>query len=88
MDNVINNRYSFNIYINPSNNEPVEYAPLALEMYQDMTANNYDTMSEILVQYYAKRNKYTNIRQKSSDLRKLVFLYLRVLPDRFYTDFS
>ncbi|MBP5593824.1 MAG: DUF814 domain-containing protein, partial [Pseudobutyrivibrio sp.] len=72
MDDVINNRYSFNIYINPSNNEPVEYAPLALEMYQDMTANNYDTMSEILVQYYAKRNKYTNIRQKSSDLRKII----------------
>ena len=72
MDDVINNRYSFNIYINPSNNEPVEYAPLALEMYQDMTANNYDTMSEILVQYYAKRNKYTHIRQKSSDLRKII----------------
>lgn len=72
MDDVINNRYCFNIYINPSNNEPVEYAPLALEMYQDMTANNYNTMSEILVQYYAKRNKYTNIRQKSSDLRKII----------------
>ena len=72
MDDVKNNNYNFNIYINPANNEPVEYAPLELKMYQDMTANSFETMSEILVQYYAKRNKYTNIRQKSSDLRKII----------------
>ncbi|SCX78197.1 Predicted component of the ribosome quality control (RQC) complex, YloA/Tae2 family, contains fibronectin-binding (FbpA) and DUF814 domains [Pseudobutyrivibrio sp. AR14] len=72
MDDVKNNEYNFNIYINPANNEPVEYAPIELKMYQDMTANSYETMSEILVQYYAKRNKYTNIRQKSSDLRKII----------------
>ncbi len=72
IDDVKNNKYNFNIYINPTNNEPVEYAPIELKMYQDMSANNYETMSEILVQYYAKRNKYTNIRQKSSDLRKII----------------
>ncbi|PHU34998.1 Rqc2 family fibronectin-binding protein [Pseudobutyrivibrio ruminis] len=72
MDDVKNNKYNFNIYINPANSEPVEYAPIELKMYQDMTANSYETMSEILVQYYAKRNKYTNIRQKSSDLRKII----------------
>lgn len=72
MDDVKNNKYNFNIYINPANNEPVEYAPIELKMYQDMSANNFETMSEILVQYYAKRNKYTNIRQKSSDLRKII----------------
>ncbi len=72
MDDVKNNKYNFNIYINPANNEPVEYSPIELKMYQDMTANSYETMSEILVQYYAKRNKYTNIRQKSSDLRKII----------------
>ena len=72
IDDVKNNKYNFNIYINPANNEPVEYAPIELKMYQDMSANSYETMSEILVQYYAKRNKYTNIRQKSSDLRKII----------------
>ncbi|MBE5902670.1 MAG: fibronectin/fibrinogen-binding protein [Pseudobutyrivibrio sp.] len=72
MDDVKNNKYNFNIYINPANSEPVEYAPIELKMYQDMSANSYETMSEILVQYYAKRNKYTNIRQKSSDLRKII----------------
>lgn len=72
MDDVKNNKYNFNIYINPANSEPVEYAPIELKMYQDMTANSFETMSEILVQYYAKRNKYTNIRQKSSDLRKII----------------
>ena len=72
IDDVKNNKYNFNIYINPANNEPVEYAPIELKMYQDMSANSFETMSEILVQYYAKRNKYTNIRQKSSDLRKII----------------
>ncbi|NEX01108.1 Predicted component of the ribosome quality control (RQC) complex, YloA/Tae2 family, contains fibronectin-binding (FbpA) and DUF814 domains [Pseudobutyrivibrio sp. NOR37] len=72
IDDVKNNKYNFNIYINPANNEPVEYAPIELKMYQDMSSNSYETMSEILVQYYAKRNKYTNIRQKSSDLRKII----------------
>ncbi|WP_406545062.1 NFACT family protein [Pseudobutyrivibrio sp.] len=72
IDDVKNNKYNFNIYINPANNEPVEYAPIDLKMYQDMSANSFETMSEILVQYYAKRNKYTNIRQKSSDLRKII----------------
>ncbi|PHU41485.1 hypothetical protein CSX00_01075 [Pseudobutyrivibrio ruminis] len=72
IDDVKNNKYNFNIYINLANNEPVEYAPIELKMYQDMSANSFETMSEILVQYYAKRNKYTNIRQKSSDLRKII----------------
>jgi predicted ribosome quality control (RQC) complex YloA/Tae2 family protein len=41
-------------------------------MYQDMTIKPIDSISKVLVEFYAKRNRYTNIRQKSSDLRKII----------------
>ncbi|MBQ7147775.1 MAG: NFACT family protein [Pseudobutyrivibrio sp.] len=72
MNAVEENQYSYSIIINPSKDEPVEYAPVELKMYQDMTVKSIDTMSKVLVEFYAKRNQYTNIRQKSSDLRKII----------------
>lgn len=72
MDDVSNDNYIFNIVIDENKGEPVEYAPVLLSMYQDKTSNTYDSMSKVLVEFYAKRNQYTNIRQKSSDLRKII----------------
>ena len=66
------NNYCFNIIIDNNKGQPIEYGPVRLTMYQDMDSTIYDTMSEVLVQFYAKRNQYTNIRQKSSDLRKII----------------
>ncbi len=72
LKNVADNHYEYNIIISPSKGEPLEYAPVALSMYQDMESKTYDSMSEVLIDFYAKRNQYTNIRQKSSDLRKII----------------
>ncbi|QFJ55646.1 Rqc2 family fibronectin-binding protein [Pseudobutyrivibrio xylanivorans] len=72
MQSVRNNDYNYNIIVNPAKDEPLEYAPLTLNMYQDMESRNFETMSKVLVEFYAKRNQYTNIRQKSSDLRKII----------------
>ncbi len=72
MNDIENNNYFYNIVIDASKDAPIEYAPIRLEMYSDMESKEYSTMSEVLVQFYAKRNKYTNIRQKSSDLRKII----------------
>ncbi len=72
ISDVLNNNYKYSIIINPAKGEPVEYAPLTLHMYEDMEAKDYETMSEVLSEFYAKRNQYTNIRQKSSDLRKII----------------
>ncbi len=72
IDDVANNRFTYSIYVNPSKGEPVEYAPVQLTMYQDFEEKSYSTMSEVLVEFYAKRNAYTNIRQKSTDLRKII----------------
>lgn len=52
--------------------EPIEFASFHLDEYQDMTAADYDSISKVLETYYASRNVYTRIRQKSFDLRRIV----------------
>jgi len=51
---------------------PVEFGVLPFELYQELTAKEYDTVSEVLYQYYAQKSALTRIRQKSSDLRRIV----------------
>ncbi len=57
-----------------TSSQPVEFAALPLTMYTtgaDKTVA-YDSMSQLLEQYYAEKNTYTRIRQKSADLRRIV----------------
>jgi predicted ribosome quality control (RQC) complex YloA/Tae2 family protein len=51
--------------------KPVEYAALPLTMYGSQTVK-IASMSELLEQYYNEKNTITRIRQKSSDLRRIV----------------
>ena len=54
--------------------QPVEFAARPLTMYtsgSDRTVD-YTSMSSLLEAYYAERNAITRIRQKSSDLRRIV----------------
>ena len=60
------------IYINE---KPKEYAAVPLTMYHggdDSDYREYDEISSLLLDFYAEKNTVTRIRQKSSDLRKLV----------------
>ena len=52
--------------------EPVEFGGIALTKYQGFPVENIDSMSQVLEQYYAEKDKITRIRQKSSDLRRIV----------------
>lgn len=54
------------------NGVPVEYAPLPLSMYEADSTKIYASISELLEQFYAEKNTITRIRQKSSDLRRIV----------------
>ena len=54
---------------------PAEFSALLLTMYEaspDMLVKKYDSISQVLEEYYAAKNVITNIRQKSADLRKVV----------------
>ena len=45
---------------------------MELKQYADFTVTVYDSISEVLETFYASKNIYTRIRQKSVDLRKVV----------------
>ena len=51
--------------------EPEAFYPLALTQYRDLSARSFDTVSGMLVQYYAEKETYTRMRQKSADLRRV-----------------
>lgn len=54
------------------NGEPIEFSAIGLFQYQQCESRTYDTISEVLENYYAEKNTITRIRQKSSDLRRIV----------------
>lgn len=52
--------------------EPVEFAAFPLTKYRDLENIPCDSMSRVLERYYSMKNRITVIRQKSSDLRRIV----------------
>lgn len=53
--------------------EPVEYAVLPLSQFgADCTIREFPSVSSMLESYYASKNQFTRMRQKSSDLRRIV----------------
>lgn len=54
------------------NNEPVEFSPIPLNIYNDCEITEYTSISDVLSSYFTKKNVITRIRQKSYDIRKIV----------------
>lgn len=71
---LINNVKSsdFNPTIYEKSGKPEEFSAITLSTYNDCSAMSYDSISSLLEDYYAKKNLYTRMRQKSVDLRKIV----------------
>lgn len=53
-------------------NTPQEFSSLPLSMYTDMEIRQFPSISAVLETYYAEKEVLTRIRQKSTDLRKIV----------------
>ncbi len=72
MDDVRNHNYTPNIIARGK--EPVDFSCFRLSEYDSgaYSVQEYDSISKVLEEYYASRNVYTRIRQKSVDLRKIV----------------
>lgn len=51
---------------------PVDFSAVRLSTHSDCNEIIYDDMSSLLRNYYAKKNLHTRMRQKSSDLRRVV----------------
>ena len=67
MEQVTESKFSPAIYYD--GNEPKEFSSLLLTHYQ---VKSYDSISEVIRTYYSSRDLITRIRQKSSDLRRVV----------------
>lgn len=52
--------------------KPIEFSALPLSSYSEKECVSFSSISELLERYYAERNAYTRIRQRSVDLRKIV----------------
>lgn len=52
--------------------EPIAFSAIPLRMYDDMTMQSFDDISELLREYYAKKDTYSRMHQKSTDLRKVL----------------
>lgn len=70
IEDIRNEDFSPAIY--EENGQPAEFASLSLTQYADLEMQPYDSISLLLENYYLKKNTVTRIRQKSSDLRRIV----------------
>lgn len=70
MDDIRNKNFTPNIVYDGK--VPLDFAALPLTQYSDMEVRNFEDISQVLEQYYAAKNTITRIRQKSSDLRRVV----------------
>ena len=52
--------------------EPLEFSAVLLTLYHDKRTETFDSISVVLENYYAMKNTITRIRQRSSDLRRIV----------------
>ncbi len=59
-----------------NNKEPLEFSAVPLESYHLYEKRKNESISYILETYYADKSIYTRIRQKSSDLRRIVMTAL------------
>lgn len=53
-------------------NEPIEFSCVYLTQYSDYEISVFSSISNVLEVYYAEKNTYSRMRQKSVDLRKIV----------------
>lgn len=52
--------------------EPIEFSSIPLTSFPDCEMVSYDSISDVLQSYYSMKEKITRIKQKSTDLRKVV----------------
>ena len=70
MEQVTESKFSPAIYY--EENEPKEFSSLPLTHFSNYQVKSFDSISEVIRTYYSSRDLITRIRQKSSDLRRVV----------------
>ena len=66
------NACDFHAVLITRQDEPIEYSAIKLNMYNDYEVEEPESISKTLHLFYDRKDKYTRIRQKSVDLRRIV----------------
>ena len=70
MQDIKNEKFCPNIVM--ENKRPFEFSSVLLTQYNHLETEQSESVSAVLERFYAERDTYTRIRQKSVDLRKIV----------------
>lgn len=70
MDDINLGQFQPNIVFNDG--EPIDFSSVSMMRYANYTEESFESISKVLEQYYAQKNVITRIRQKSTNLRKIV----------------
>lgn len=70
MQDIREEKFTPNIVL--EDRRPLEFSSVRLTQYGHLECTEYESISEVLEHFYAARDTYTRIRQKSVDLRKIV----------------
>lgn len=63
---------SFSPVIAYDDDEPVAFSAMPLQMYEDLRLEQFSDISSLLQAFYAKKDTFSRIRQKSTELRKVL----------------
>ncbi|MBQ1916967.1 MAG: NFACT family protein [Lachnospiraceae bacterium] len=72
LDTIENKPASPVIYSDPVTKKPLEFSAWPLLAYSDSEKQDFTSVSEMLYTFYASKNTYSNMKQRSADLRKNV----------------
>lgn len=72
LDHIDKEQASPVIYSDPVTKKPLEFSAWPLLAYQDSDVEELSSVSEMLYAFYSSKNTYSNMKQRSSDLRKNV----------------
>lgn len=72
MEDIKDNRFSPTIVY--KNEEPIEFSSLSLSAYSSTLFKSikFESISKLIYEYYSAKDTYIRIKQKSSDLRKII----------------
>lgn len=69
---VKNNSFIPQIIINPNTNEPIEFSSINMTQFIDYEKQEFNSISEVVELYYRKKDNISRIKQKSSDIHKII----------------
>ena len=81
-DTIAKGDFSPHIYY--ENQVPYAYSSLDLQIFQNLESESFDSISQLLYAYYAKKKNYTELRQKTASLRQTV----QTLLNKYYKKYD